>query len=188
MEENMKVILLNFLFILLCDNLISLDLKTILEKKISIEDGIYGIEYIKSILEEVSGLEVKLIKERQIIYSLENFKNKPIKMLLNRGIEIKLVFKEGKYYIELFTPNPSIKKEEQNQEFISFKFKDVPLKDIVPYLSKFTNMEFIFLDKQKENIKINCDIVDTTWESFLEAIAEKYNFRYEIKGNKVEIK
>lgn len=55
-------------------------------------------------------------------------------------------------------------------------------------IEDFFAKKFIFIDKEKEDIEITCELSNVTLEEFMKFLKEKYKIEYEIKDNFIYIK
>lgn len=180
------------LILLLFDFSFAQNFKDVFNKKITIKDGEYNSEFIKSIIEKELGLGVIIEKEKEIYFNLEGIKDKPIYVLLDailRIYKMEILFdKEKNNLVIKFSQKAKDRERQEDLDGILIAFKDVPFKSILSTLRDLFKKDFTILNEEKKDIKINCNLKIYDLKEFLEFLEKNYKIYYEEKDGKVFFK
>ncbi len=188
----MKYLIL--LFILASNLTFAQTFKDVLEKKITIIDGKYDLNYFANLIQKEFGLKVIFEQGKEFTFDFTGVKEKPIRLILSpllNTYRMEIIYEEtSKSFLIKFFPKEELKSENIKKplEKISIALEDVSLIDTLETLKELFKKDFSIENKEKERIKITCNLEVLNLKEFLEYLAKKYNIFYEEKDNKIIFK
>ncbi len=169
--------------------------KDVLDKKITIKDGKYDLNHIADLIQEELGLKVVVEEGKKVTFNITGLKNQPLRsilfpILLNMyRMEIIYDRTSKSFLIRLF-PKEEVQSEgiKKPLEEISVVLEDVRLIDALETLKELFEKDFSIANKEKEEIKINCNLKILDLKEFLEYLEKDYKVSYEEKDGKIILK